>query len=314
MKNKLVILSLLIIASFVFGCAEQMKETDDAAGIPPEPAQKIIEPKPTAAEEVAPNTPANDSIAPAKAVEETDTPSEVICKRLPLAKQLSQIDEYYCLAAVNHDPEICQQIKVDSGDEEDEANKNLCFAVAGKDSSYYRKMTDPLAKHVCYYQTAVVSENINICDEIDYDENERLQCYFTFVSNLYWWDRSDEIKTEYCNKFPADQPDRNTCLAFKARDISFSNNNVNCLTFFEQPMSFCTGKGSVLEDCIRDRAMSSKDASICEQLSGEKRDDCLGDFCTHIKLDIAICDKITDVMEKQSRYVEIAINLAEDKK
>jgi len=77
-------------------------------------------------------------------------------------------------------------------------------------------------------------------------------------------------------------------------------------------MSFCIGQGSSLKDCIRDRAMSSKDVSICEQLSGEKRDDCLGDFCTHINLDIAICDKITEVMEKQSRYVEIAINIADE--
>ena len=309
MKNKFIILSLLVVVCFVFGCTEKTEKTNDL-GIPPEPEQKVIEPEPTVAEEAAP--PANVPAAPVKTVEETDTLSEKICKKLPLAAQLSQIDKYYCLAVVNNNPEICQEIKVDSGDEEDEANKNICFAVAGGDTSYCEKISELSQKHVCYYQTAVVNNNIDICDEIDYDQNEKLQCYFTFVSNLFWWDRSDEITAEYCNQFPAGQPDRNTCLAFKERDVAKCNNNVNCLTFFEQPMSFCTGQGSNLDDCIRDRAMSSKDVSICEQLSGDKRDDCLGDFCTHIKLDIAICDKITEVMEKQSRYVEIAINLADE--
>jgi len=307
MKKIILILVLLI---FISGCDEQIEKTDDITEISQEQEQRIIEPEPTEAGEVAPNLPENLSIATAEIIEEIDTPSETICKKIPLAAQLSQIDRYYCLAVVNHNPEICQQIKVDSGDEEDEANKNICFAVAGADSSYCKKISDISAKHVCYYQTAVISENINICDEIDYDQNEKLQCYFTFVSNLYWWDRSDEITTEYCNKFPAGQQDRNTCLAFKERDVTRCNNNVNCLTFFEQPMSFCSGKGSDLDDCVRDRAMSSKDVSICEQLSGEKRDDCLGDFCTHIKLDTAICDKITNIKEKQSRYVEVAINLA----
>ena len=310
MKNSIIILSLLILIALVFGCVKQIEKTDDITEIPKEPEQKTIEAEPTVAEEAASSE--NVSIDPAKVVEDPDTPSEIICKKVPLSAQLSQIDKYYCLAVVNDDSEICQQIKVDSGDEEDEANKNICFAVAGQDSSYCEKISDLSPKHVCYYQTAIISENINICDEIDYDQNEKMQCYFTFVSNLYWWDRSDEITTEYCNKFPAGQPDRNTCLAFKERDVSRCNNNVNCLTFFEQPMSFCSGKGSNLDDCVRDRAMSSKDVSICEQLSGEKRDDCLGDFCTHINLDIAICDKITEVMEKQSRYVEIAINIADE--
>jgi len=308
MKKAAIILLMLIL---IIGCTKQIDKTDNINEVPKEiipfQEQKTIEAEPTVAEEAASSE--NVSIAPAKIIEEINTPSEIICQKIPLAKHLSSIDKYYCMAVVNHNPEICQQIKVDSGDEEDEANKNICFAVASEDSSYCKKMTDPLSKHVCYYQTAVISENIDICDEIDYDQNEKLQCYFTFVSNLYWWDRSNEITTEYCNKFPAGQQDRNTCLAFKERDVSRCNNNVNCLTFFEQPMSFCSGKGGNLDDCVRDRAMSSKDVSICEQLSGEKRDDCLGDFCTHINLDMAICDKIVDVMEKQSRYVEIAINL-----
>jgi hypothetical protein len=226
-----------------------------------------------------------------------DTLSNQICKK----NEINPVNRYYCLAVVNDNPEFCKKID----DEEDQVN--LCFAVASANSSYCKNM-QPLPKHVCYYQTAVASKNINICDEIDYDENERLQCYFNFVINLYWWDKSSEIKTEYCNKFPADQPDKSTCLAFKDRDVSLCKDNIHCLTFFEQDMSFCTGKGSTLGDCVRDRAMTSKDLSICETMSGEKRDDCIGDFCTHIILDTSICDKISDDMVKQSRYVEVAVH------
>jgi len=230
-----------------------------------------------------------------------DTIANQICKRLPLANSLNPGDRFYCFALVNHDARFCEKID----DEEKEVNR--CLAHAKVDSSYCKKQQDESSKHVCYYMLAVSSEDIGFCDEIDYSQHEKEQCYFSFITNLYWWDKSDEIKTEYCNKL--DSPDRNTCLALKSRDVSLCKDNVNCLTFFEQPMSFCTGKGSVLKDCIRDRAMASKDISICEQLSGVERDDCIGDFCTHIKLDTGICDMIKDNIERQSRYVEVAMNL-----
>jgi len=313
MKKIIIILSLLIL---IVGCAEQIDKTDNIKEVPKETEQieeqTLIEPEQKEVEEAAPKSDEELPIVQEDVVEETDTPSNIICQKIPLTEQLSPSDRYYCFAAVNHNPEFCQKIEVDPGDEEEEANKNICLAVASEDSSYCKKMQDPLSKHVCYYQLAVISDNINFCDDIDYDKNERLQCYFTFVSNLYWWDKSNEIKTEYCNKFPTNEPDRNTCLAFKERDVSLCKNNINCLTFFKQDMSFCAGKGSTLKDCVRDRAMTSKDISICETLTGEKRDDCIGDFCTHIKLDTSICDKISDDMERQSRYVEVAINLASE--
>lgn len=232
-----------------------------------------------------------------------NTPSNTICQKIPLIEQTGTVNKYYCLAVVNKNPEFCN----DMDDEEDQVN--LCRAVASADTSYCKNMHDPMPKHVCYYQTAVISGNINICDEIDYDDHEQEECYYNFISNLHWWDRSDKITTEYCNKFPVSEQ-RDTCLAFKDNDVSLCKNNINCLTSFKQDMSFCTGKGSTLEYCIRDRAMTDKDLSICETLTGEKRDDCIGDFCTHIILDTAICDKISDIHEKQSRYVEVAIHTA----
>ncbi|MBU0979303.1 MAG: hypothetical protein KJ709_00720 [Nanoarchaeota archaeon] len=227
-----------------------------------------------------------------------------ICKKLPLTNQLNPGDRHYCFALVNHNAEFCKNID----DEEKEVNR--CLAHATGDSSYCERLQDDSAKHVCYYMLAVSSENADFCSEIDYSLHEKEQCYFTFVSNLYWFDQSDEITTEYCSQLG--DPDEDTCLALKERDVSLCKNNVNCLTFFEQEMSFCDSKGSILKDCVRDRAMTSKDVSICEELSGEKKDDCIGDFCTHIQLDLAICDKITNIQERQSRYVEVAMNLGND--
>lgn len=234
-----------------------------------------------------------------------NNPSNAICKQMPLSAELNPGDKYYCLAVVNHNPEFCNKI------DDEEEQVNLCRAIASANSSYCKNMQNPLPKHVCYYQIAVISKNINICDEIDYDNHEREECYYNFISNLHWWDKSSEIKTEYCNKFPVSEQ-RDTCLAFKDNDVSLCKNNIHCLTSFEQDMSFCSGIGSTLEYCIRDRAMTSKNLSICETLAGEKRDDCIGDFCTHIKLDTSICDKISDNMLRQSRYVEVAIHTAND--
>ncbi|MFH1409094.1 MAG: DUF333 domain-containing protein [Nanoarchaeota archaeon] len=227
-----------------------------------------------------------------------------ICKKLPLTNKLNPGDRHYCLALVNHDAGFCENID----DEEKEVNR--CLAHATGDSSYCEILQDEASKHVCYYMLAVSSENADFCSEIDYSQHEKEQCYFTFISNLYWFDKSDEITTEQCSQLG--DPDGHTCLALKSRDVSLCKNNVNCLTFFEQPMSFCDEEGSLLKDCVRDRAMTSKDVSICEELSGEQKDDCIGDFCTHIQLDITLCDKITNLQERQSRYVEVAMNLGND--
>lgn len=306
MKRLVFILILIVL----IGCTVQVKENvKEQQGLVTPPAEQPVQEQTTAQQPVA------------EEVKVPENPLEAICNLLPLTDKLSPGDKWFCLAVVNHNPALCKEMTSiieisdngemnDEGDEEDETNKNICFAVVNADSSYCKKLPDQHAKKTCYYQTAVMNQNIDFCDEIDYDKNERLQCYFNFVINLYWWDRSNEIKEEYCNRFPAKEPDKNTCLAFKDRDVSLCKSNVNCLTFFKQDISFCSGKGSVLKDCVRDRAMTDKDVSICETLTGAQRDDCLGDFCTHIKLDKTICDKIVDDMERQSRYSEIAIHIS----
>ncbi len=245
-----------------------------------------------------------------------NTPSNEICKQLPLTKGLSQEkiltltpgNRYECLAVVNNNPEFCELIKLDN--EEDilgKDDKNICLAHAKKDISYCKKISETGDKKHCYFGLSMISGDIDACDEIDYDENEKELCYWSFVNALYWEDRSNKITTEHCNKLPAGSQSKDSCLAQKERDVSLCKGDFNCLTLFEQPMSFCEGKGKSLKYCIRDRAMTSKNISICETLTGELRNDCLGDFIGHISLEVSTCDKITDYFARNTCYKDVAI-------
>ena len=235
-----------------------------------------------------------------------DTMPNEICKKLPLKKEFGPGDRYYCFAVVNNNPEFCELIVGDNEEDmEAKDTKNLCLAHAKRDVSYCKEMSGVLGKRTCYFRLSLISENIDICDNINWDKDLKQLCYFSFVNTMYWENKSDKITLTHCSKLP--EPDRSTCLAYKEGGVSLCKNNVNCLTFFEQPMSFCTGKGSVLEYCIRDRAMTNKDISICETLTGEKRDDCIGDFAGHITQDISTCDKLTDIMTKHTCYQDVAV-------
>lgn len=236
-----------------------------------------------------------------------DTIQNEICKKLPLTKELSPGDRHYCFAIVNNNAEFCEMIKADNEEDiEAKEEKNLCLAHAKQDVSYCKEIDSDLGKRTCYFGLSLISGNIDICGEIDWDKDLKQLCYFSFVNTLYWEDKSNQITSVYCDKLP--EPDRSTCLAYKDGDVSLCKNNVNCLTFFEQPMSFCiTGAGKVLESCIRDRAMTSKNLSICEQLAGEKRDDCISDFAGHITQDVSTCDMITSISMRNTCYKDVAV-------
>lgn len=240
---------------------------------------------------------------------EKDLPNTIqneICQKLPLTKQLSPGDRHYCLAVVNQNPAFCEMIEADNEQDLDAIKeKNLCLAHATPDVSYCKKMTDNEAKKDCYFRLSLLSEDINICDNINYDPDEKQLCYFSFVNTLYWEDKSDRITLAHCNKLP--EPDRSTCLAYKDRDVSLCKNNVNCLTYFEQPLSFCSGLGKALESCIRDRAMVNKDLALCQTLTGEKKDDCIGDFAGHIGQDYLTCDLLSNDFLRQTCYQDVAV-------
>ena len=237
-----------------------------------------------------------------------NTPSNEICKKIPLTKDLSPGDRHYCFAVVNNNPEFCEFIIADNEDDIEAKNeKNLCLAHANKDISYCKKMSDNEAKHDCYFGLAMISGDINVCEGINYDKNDRELCYWSFANALYWEGKSDKITTTHCNKLPAGSQSRNSCLAEKDKDVSLCKNDVTCLTLFEQPMSFCEGQGKILKYCVRDRAMTSKNISICKTLTGEYWEDCFGDFAGHITQDISTCNQINDIKLKQTCYKDVAI-------
>ena len=238
-----------------------------------------------------------------------NTPSNEICKQIPLVEGLSSEEilaltagnRYTCLATVNNKPEFCELI-------DEEKEKYVCLAHSKKDVSYCKNIIKDEDKKHCYFYLSLISGDINVCDSIDYSQHEKEQCYWSFANALYWEDKSDKITTEYCNKLPAGSGNKDSCLAFKDRDVSLCKGNFNCLTFFEQPMSFCTtGEGKALKYCIRNRAMASKNISICETLTGELRDDCFGDFAGHISQDILTCDKIDDYFLRNTCYYSVAV-------
>jgi len=250
---------------------------------------------------------------------EKDLPNTIqneICKKLPLTKGLSSEEiltltpsnRYVCMAIVNNNPEFCELIIADNEADIDAIDeKNLCLAHTKKDISYCKLMSDDEGKHDCYFGLSQISGNIDVCDSIDYDDNDKELCYWSFSNALYWEGKSDKITTEHCNKLPAGSQSKDSCLAQKEGDVSLCKGNFNCLTLFEQPMSFCDNQGKALKYCIRDRAMTSKNISICETLTGELRDDCFGDFAGHITQDMSTCDKITDYFARNTCYKDIAI-------
>jgi len=252
-----------------------------------------------------------------------DTASNRICKKLPLTNEFISSNRYHCLALVNNNAEFCEMIKVDNEEDIGAKNdKNICLAHANEDSSYCEQIegqdanhVGDDANHVCYFMLAVSSENADFCSDINYldtaqeNKEEKEKCYYGFMSNLYQWGKSDEITTEICGHMEDEM--EKTCLALKARDISMCGSNPNCLTYFEQPLSFCDEHSNFVS-CMKDRAKTSKDVSICELLPQPDRDVCVGVYCTHTELDVNICDTIERNKKRQEFYVELAMNLGND--
>ena len=228
-----------------------------------------------------------------------DNPSNRLCKKIPFSSEMTYSKRYHCLALVNNDERFCE-----GADTENE--KNICLAHANEDSSYCELLQTQESKHTCYFMLAVSSENADFCSDIDYSQHEKEQCYFGFMSNLYQWGKSDEITTEICGQMEGEM--EKTCLALKARDISMCGTNPNCLTHFEQPLSFCDERPNFVS-CMKDRAKTSKNVSICELLPQPDRDVCVGVYCTHTELDVDICATIENIQIRQEFYEELAISL-----
>lgn len=229
-----------------------------------------------------------------------DNPASGVCQKISQPE-----DVYSCLAVVNSDSNFCQEIK--SVEE-----KNVCLALTNKDISFCQKIRDQEPKEICYYELSFVVRDIGYCDELDNWE----KCYFSFVHRLYWQERSDEIEAKYCEKFSEgagiDLAFKDSCWALKEGDSTLCQGNEHCLSFFKQPLSFCENtKSKSKSDCLRDRALTARDTSICEKIDDiTMRDNCYSSYSAHISPDLSLCEKISDKMTKNMCYREYAINLS----
>lgn len=231
-----------------------------------------------------------------------DNPASEACQKISQPE-----DIYSCLAVVNADSDFCQKI----GSVEE---KNVCLALTNKDLSFCRKIRDQEAKKICYYELSFVVREIDYCEELKNWE----ECYFSFIHRLYWREKSDEIEAKYCEEFSRDAGGdlafRNSCWALKEGDSSLCQGNEHCLSFFKQPLSFCENtKSKGKSDCLRDRALTARDTSICEEIGDvNMRDNCYGSYSAHISPDLSLCEKINDKMTRNMCYREYAINLANE--
>lgn len=231
----------------------------------------------------------------------SDNPANKVCQKISQPEGI-----YSCLGVVNSDDNFCQKIRFVE-------EKNACFALANKDISFCRKIQSQETREICYYELSFMVREINYCDELENWE----QCYFSFIHRLYWQERSDEIKAEYCQKFSEDAgidlAFKNSCWALKERDSSLCRGNEHCLSFFPQPLSFCdNNRLKEKNDCLRDRALAAKDISICEKIIDTNiRNRCYGGYSAHISPDLSLCEKVSDKMTKNACYREYAINLSD---
>jgi len=222
-----------------------------------------------------------------------------------LCNQIEGSDKYYCLARVEKNPEVCKKM--------DGPDSQVCSAILLEDSSYCQKIDLPQAKKMCYNELARASGNINYCDESDDKES----CYFSFISGKYWDGKSSKIDESVCSeKFAPQSPEVKTCLALIGQDAALCEDNTACKIFFNRDLNFCQGIPDKKDvdvqqtECIRNVALLTKDASVCEKIPSNNRteiNDCYLDFVGHILADSSICDKITDKQIKTGCLIEAAL-------
>ena len=223
---------------------------------------------------------------------------------IDICRKVTTVNEKnYCLAIVNNDDSFCS--KIDIQDE-----RKICMAMVHKDPAFCRDIQGIEPRNMCFNELAEITKDIDYCDEVE----DKEQCYFNFVSNLYWSSQAEQIKSEYCNKFSAQSPERNTCFALKERDVFFcATDNNACLTFFKQGLSFCEDiKAEDKIKCIRDRAIIAEDPTICEKATdSDVKDECYFGYVSHFNPDTSLCEKIVNEQLRNMCYVEGAISLFE---
>jgi hypothetical protein len=220
----------------------------------------------------------------------------------PVNKACKQITNKYrqdnCLAIANKDKELCNKTSEDG--------ILACRAIVENNPELCVRVEPSMQKKTCINEVARVNDNIASCDFAD----DKKDCVGSYLAGLYWDEKFDLMDRKYCEVFPDN--DRNWCLALVMQDKSLCGNNPACLSLFIQPLSFCDNqqmsksKGS----CLRDRAMSQRDPTICGLIDDvPDRDNCYFNIVGHIDPDTSFCSKISNPELRQECLANAAVKL-----
>ncbi len=220
-------------------------------------------------------------------------------KASEICSELDSSKKYYCLAVVNKNGDFCEKL---TGNE-----KKLCLAMAKENFDYCKKIEDKESREICYYKFILSKNQPNYCEETKNKED----CYFYYISHSYLRSNFEDLKIEYCDKVKESK--KQTCLALQKQDRDLCNNRLFCLSFFKNELYLC--KGITGEDkfkCYRDRALTSKDVSICEEIINPYwKDVCYSEYASHINSKTSICDEISDKNLRELCYIEVALRFSE---
>lgn len=205
---------------------------------------------------------------------------------------------YYCLAIVNKDSDLCSKTAEDG--------VLACRAIVENNPELCTKVTPAIQKKTCVNEVARVNDNINSCDFSD----DRKDCVGSYLAGLYWDEKYNLMDKKYCDVFPVG--DKDWCLALVTQDKSACGSNGACLSLFIQPLSFCDNQqmSKSKGECLRDRAMTQKDTTICELINDTSdKDNCYFNIVGHINPDISLCSKISDPELEQECLANAAVKL-----
>lgn len=207
-----------------------------------------------------------------------NNPANQVCAQIAKKERRN-----HCLAIVNKDTNLCNKVSED--------DQMACRAIVENEPELCLKAEMPIQKKTCIYQVARVNDNINSCDFAE----DRKDCIGSYLAGLYWDKKFDLMDQKYCDIFS--NGDKNWCLALVTQDKSVCGNNPACLSLFVQPLSFCDNQqmSKSKGECLRDRAMSQADPTICDLINDESdKDHCFFNIVGHINPDISFCQKISD--------------------
>ena len=204
-----------------------------------------------------------------------------------LEQVCSQIQNIYmrsnCLAIVNRDRELCNKTAEDG--------VLACQAIVDNDPKLCKEVEMAQERKVCVNEVARINDNVASCNFAD----DKVDCIGSYFAGLYWDQKYDFMDSKYCDFFSED--DKNWCLAMVMQDKSYCGQSLACLSLFPQPISFCDNPEMPKSrgECLRDRAMSQRDPSICELIDdASAKDNCYFNIVGHIDPDTTYCSKISD--------------------